>query len=205
MATHDTEPEAFRRYAQTVHRQAKRLTDLINDFLDLQRIESQRLPLALESFELRDLLGEQVEAFSGQSEVHRLVLRGGEGPAFVHADRERTAQVVGNLLSNAIKYSPHGGVVQVDLIRQEGSVRVEVADEGLGIPDDQQHKLFTKFFRVDSSDARSIGGTGLGLALSRELVQAQGGRIGFESSLGLGSTFWFELPAAEADELRRAV
>jgi signal transduction histidine kinase len=205
MVTHEPDPEAFHKYAQTVHRQAQRLTDLINDFLDLQRIEARRLPLALESFELGELLAEQIEAFSGQSDLHRLELRSLDGPAFVHADRERTAQVVGNLLSNAIKYSPEGGLVQIVLTRSDGSVRVEVTDQGLGIPDDQQPEIFTKFFRVDSSETRSIGGTGLGLAFSRELVQAQGGTIGFHSTLGAGSTFWFELPASSAGGLAQAV
>ena len=80
-----------------------------------------------------------------------------------------------------------------------------MTDQGLGIPDDQQRDIFTKFFRVDSSDTRSIGGTGLGLAFSRELVQAQGGTIGFHSTLGAGSTFWFELPASTAGGLAQAV
>jgi signal transduction histidine kinase len=205
MVTHEPDPEAFHKYAQTVHRQAQRLTDLINDFLDLQRIEARRLPLTLESFELGELLAEQIEAFSGQSDLHRLELRSLDGPSFVHADRERAAQVVGNLLSNAVKYSPEGGLVQIVLTRGDGSVRVEVTDQGLGIPHDQQREIFTKFFRVDSSETRSIGGTGLGLAFSRELVQAQGGRIGFHSTLGAGSTFWFELPASSAGSLAQAV
>jgi signal transduction histidine kinase/CHASE3 domain sensor protein len=205
MVTGDHDPDATQKYAQTVHRQAQRLTDLINDFLDLQRIESRRLPLQLESFELEELLEEQIEAFSGQSAEHRLVLRSSDGSALVHADRERVAQVVGNLLSNAVKYSPDGGLVEVVLSRPDGRVRVEVTDEGLGIPDEQQSEIFTRFFRVDSPETHAIGGTGLGLAFSRELVLAQGGWMGFESSPGSGSTFWFELPAAEAERLRRAV
>jgi signal transduction histidine kinase/CHASE3 domain sensor protein len=205
MVTHEPDAEAFHKYAQTVHRQAQRLTDLINDFLDLQRIEARRLPLTLESFELGEVLAEQVEAFSGQSDLHRLELRLLDGPAFVHADRARTAQVAANLLSNAVKYSPEGGLVQIVLTRGEGSVRVEVTDQGLGIPDEQQPEVFTKFFRVDSSDTRTIRGTGLGLAFSRELVHAQRGTIGFHSTLGAGSTFWFELPASSAAGLAQAV
>jgi signal transduction histidine kinase len=103
--------------------------------------------------------------------------------------------VVGNLLSNAIKYSPEGGVVGLAAERHGQGVRVTVRDEGLGIPSDQQDRIFTKFFRGDAG-ATGITGTGLGLAVSREIVEAHGGSIGFDSDAGSGSTFWLELPDA---------
>ena len=111
-------------------------------------------------------------------------------------DRNRIGQVIANLLSNAIKYSPAGGAVTITAIPREGFARVMVSDSGLGIPKDQQAQVFTRFFRVDSSDTREIGGTGLGLALCHEIVTAHGGRIGFESTEGVGSTFSFALPLA---------
>jgi signal transduction histidine kinase len=104
--------------------------------------------------------------------------------------------VVGNLLSNAIKYSPEGGEVAVVADRVDGSVRVSIHDEGLGIPQEQQRRIFTKFFRGDAA-ASGITGTGLGLAFARAVVEAHGGRIDFESAAGRGSTFWIDLPAAE--------
>ncbi len=131
-----------------------------------------------------------------QSEGHRLEFAAPEEALTLVGDRNRIGQVVGNLLSNAIKYSPAGGAVAVTAITGDGFIRVCVRDTGVGIPAAQQAQLFTRFFRVDSSDTREIGGTGLGLALCDEIVTAHDGRIGFESTEDVGSTFWFELPSA---------
>ncbi|MEO5576365.1 MAG: ATP-binding protein [Gaiellaceae bacterium] len=189
---------ARRHYLGIVDAQARRLAALLEDFLDVQRIEHEGVDLATERVDLALLLDEQAQLYAAQSPKHRLAVQLAERPLTVRGDPGRLAQVVGNLLSNAIKYSPEGGVVELVAARSDGGVRIAVRDKGRGIPEDQQGRIFTKFFRGDAG-ATGITGTGLGLAVSREIVEAHGGSIGFDSDFGAGSTFWLELPGTNGE------
>ncbi|HET6548039.1 MAG TPA: ATP-binding protein [Solirubrobacter sp.] len=174
---------------ETVHREAQRLSALIDDFLDLQKLEQDRMELTRSEFSMVALLEESVATFAGQSSSHVLELAPSAGSVVAFGDRARIAQVAANLLSNAIKYSPAGGVVRIEASSSSaGVVRVSVADKGVGIPAAEHEHVFEKFFRVARPDLR-VGGTGLGLALAHEIVVAHGGEMGFESVEGSGSTF----------------
>ena len=193
----DFDAETRQHYLEIIDAQSRRLSALVDDFLDVQRLDERRLALERQRIDLAELLREQVRLFEGQSGKHRLELELIGPPLLVSGDGNRLAQVVANLLSNAIKYSPDGGLVEVKGAVQNGTVRVTVRDEGLGIADDQHDRIFTKFFRGNAA-ASGITGSGLGLAFTRAIVEAHGGRIGFTSKPDAGSMFWVELPAASA-------
>jgi signal transduction histidine kinase len=192
----ELDPDRRRRHLETIHHEVKRLTSLIDMLLDLERLQDRRLPLSTEAFRLDGLLRESVQLFSGESAAHTIALELPRGPLEVVADRDRIAQVLSNLLSNAIKYSPGGGTIRVWAQRTDGTIRVVVEDPGIGIPAEQQERVFSRFFRAQSSGTRGIQGLGLGLALAREIVSAHDGEMGFESAEGQGSTFWFSLPGS---------
>jgi signal transduction histidine kinase len=200
LLTRDLEPEEQRRYLEIIDSQGRRLSSLLNDFLDVERLEEGQLELARELMDIKTVVRDQTRLFAGQSSKHKLDVELPAEPLIVRGDPNRLAQVVANLLSNAIKYSPDGGIVKVVGQQNRDVVRVSVRDEGMGIPDELQQRVFAKFFRGNAG-ASGIQGSGLGLTIARSVVEAHGGRISFESATGKGSVFWLELPiAASVDD-----
>lgn len=177
------------------HKNTERLVRLINDILDIEKLESGRLQLNTRVLPARALVAqsiEQIAPYAAEFEV-ALDLHGSDD-ALVDVDPDRFAQVMANLLSNAIKHSPRGGRVDVDVVRRDEGLEVVVRDHGAGIPEDFQPRVFERFAQADASDARLRGGTGLGLAITRSLVEQMGGGIGFTTSAGDGTRFRIWLP-----------
>jgi PAS domain S-box-containing protein len=176
----------------------RHLLALVNEVLDLARIESGTLPLALAAVQGRVLAQECLGLVAPMARERGVTLVGPEGDAPpLRADPMRLRQVLLNLLSNAIKHGRSGGRVTLRQAAAEGGVRIEVQDDGPGLDGDQQQRLFQVFERLDA-DRHAVEGAGLGLALSRSLVERMQGRIGVTSAPGQGSSFWIELPLAEA-------
>jgi len=189
--------ETQRGFLGIVQSNTDRLVGLINDLLDISRIEAGRLELNITTVPLDPVIREVAASLRNQIEEKKLSLELAlpQEPIQVRADRARITQVLTNLLSNAYKFTPEGGKISVSAEVTNGQVQVDVADTGTGISAQDQKKLFTKFFRVDSSTTREIGGTGLGLTIAKSIVEMHGGKIWVESKPGKGSTFSFTLPA----------
>jgi PAS domain S-box-containing protein len=190
--------ELRERLLDVISEESDRLAHTINDILWASRLEGGTLELAPEAFDPRRLAEQVVEAARTHLPKGVFIRLAADSPPHVAADPDKVRQVLANLLDNAVKYSPDGGTVEIRLEPRGRQLRFAIRDEGLGIPLAEQSRIFEKFYRLDPNLTRGVGGTGLGLYICRELVRHMGGRIWVASAEGEGSTFFFELPLAEA-------
>jgi signal transduction histidine kinase len=197
----DLDPAERHRFLGLVIRESERLTRLINQVLDLAKLESGLAEWQSAQIDLREIVADAVNATSQIFKSRRVTIQA-HSPArlpLVVADRDRVMQVMLNLLSNAVKFCPEAsGRVDVRLTQENGNVRLDVADNGVGISREHQAVIFEKFRQVGDTLTQKPAGTGLGLAICREIVARLGGRLWVESEVGHGSVFSFTLPAAEA-------
>lgn len=178
---------------EKVSTQARKMTSLINGFLNVSRLESGKLVVEKQPFDLTDLIREQIGDIRMTVSQHRFLFEP-LAEISVNADREKIGSVISNLLSNAVKYSPKGKLVTVRCERRADEVIVSVQDEGMGVRSQDKDKLFDRYYRVKSEHTKNISGFGVGLYLSAEIIQRHEGRIWVDSEKGVGSTFYFSLP-----------
>ena len=190
--------ERQQRYVSHINTGGRHLLKLINDILDLSKIEAGRLEISREDLSVETIFGEVVSALRPLAEKKTQTLSSLAEPGLsVHADATRFRQVLMNLVGNAIKFTPEGGRIELEAQQVESEVQVKVRDNGPGIPKEEQKRIFDAFYRLRKS-GEGTEGTGLGLAITESLVKLQGGSLGLESEPGKGSCFYFSLPMAKA-------
>ncbi len=190
-------PEQRETFLEIIEQETERLTAIVSQILLAGQLDEGGVELSAKECDLRSLAESVVASArlrAPEGIEFRLVANG--GPTLARADEDKLRQVLVNLVDNAVKYSPDGGEVTVELERRGSRARIAVRDRGLGIPPGEQERIFEKFYRLDPALTRGVGGSGLGLYISRELVTRMGGRLTVEATAGGGSVFRVDLPAA---------
>ncbi|MGH8441540.1 MAG: ATP-binding protein [Nevskiaceae bacterium] len=192
-------PAQAKSLVDIAQRNAQRLILLVNDILDMEKIEAGKMRFTMKSVDLDALAAEATQTAEGLAATRsvKLVRRDRAPGLRVHGDEQRLTQVLTNLLSNAIKFSPEGGTIEIDVLASDGQARVRVTDHGPGIPEASQSRIFQKFYQADSTNTREKGGTGLGLSICKALIERMDGQIAFASRAG-ETRFEFTLPVESA-------
>jgi len=186
--------EAAIRFLRIIHRESERLNNLIEDVLMLSQIESGRADIQFTPVDVADLLAEVLESLTERFGAHKLKQDLASDLPPANGDRGLLTQALFNLLDNALKYTPAGGEITLGAVRENDSVRIFVADTGIGIPGDAQARIFERFYRVDRARSRRLGGTGLGLAIVKHITEAHQGQLHLESKEGQGTTVSLFIP-----------
>ena len=191
-----TDPEVQREFQNTIDRETDRLGKLIDDLLDVSRLNSGRFDLQKQPTSIEEVIGSAIQSLYATASERNIAFKAEvqAGLPHIEVDEARIRQVVVNLLSNAVKFSPSGAEVTVGASLRDDAILVQIQDQGVGIPEEAKTRIFERFYRVDSSLTRNTVGTGLGLYISKQLVEAHDGSIWLESALNEGSTFSFLLP-----------
>jgi signal transduction histidine kinase len=200
-----TDKDKYQEYYQIIRKESERLTALINNILDFSRIEAGRKEYEFRDTDLRELVCNTLESYRYQIEQHGFVFEEKIEPVpAMRIDREAMARSLVNLVNNALKYSQDRKYIGVNLYRENGSVKLEVIDHGIGIPAQEQAKIFEKFYRVGDPLVHNTKGSGLGLSLVRHIVRAHGGNVAVDSMPGRGSKFTIALPVNASDSRQQA-
>jgi two-component system, OmpR family, phosphate regulon sensor histidine kinase PhoR len=193
------DPEHRRRFVEIIRDHAMRLARLTEDLLELSRIEAGQLKLEFRPVSVPQLVTSCIETTQLAAGTKQLTLKSALPADLpeVQGDANRLQQVLQNLLDNAVQYTPSGGKITAEAKRTRGEVIITVSDTGIGVPQSDQSRIFERFYRVDAARSREAGGTGLGLSIARHIVEAHGGRIWVDSTVGEGSQFHFSIPAVK--------
>jgi len=178
---------------EKANNQVKKMSNMINGFLNISRLESGKILIEKSHFDIEELVREITEEQELSVTSHYISLVEC-APITVYADRDKINSVISNLINNAVKYSPKDTTIQVACTVNKNEITISVKDEGMGIKPSDADKIFDRYYRVESNNTRHISGFGIGLYLSAEIIQRHGGRIWLESEPGKGSTFYFTLP-----------
>ncbi|HKW78382.1 MAG TPA: ATP-binding protein, partial [Candidatus Limnocylindria bacterium] len=190
----------LKEYAADINKDAQRLNRMINEMLDLDRMEAGRMTLNREPADLNAIITDAVERVRPNAPSHPITLALDHTLPLLSADRDRLTQVAANLLSNAVKYSPTGGEIVVSTVREGQDAHVVVRDHGMGIPQDKLESIWERYSRIETDRTRGIQGTGLGLPIVKQIVGMHGGRVWAESEVGRGSSFHVSLPLAASSQ-----